>query len=158
VRISAPPRAPSVGCPAGSSFLTEDFAWHFLPRSGLAGGSALANEIPLKNSARFVWSLHSSLEYPRSSREALPGSDCRPPRWRFSVSHSLIRAMAAVEFPVEAFDSRIGDGAWFWGFGRSRFLRGLPPASGLESACLRTAPWHRCPKIGGARSAVSHGP
>jgi hypothetical protein len=41
----------------------------------------------LKKSARFVWSLHSSLEYPGSSHEALPGSGCRPPRWRFSVRH-----------------------------------------------------------------------
>jgi hypothetical protein len=36
--------------------------------------------------------------------------------------------MAAVEFPVEAPGSGIGDGAWLWASGRSRFPRGLPPA------------------------------
>jgi hypothetical protein len=49
VRISAPPRgalqcAPFLGWLgwfgwlAGSGFLTEDFAWHVLPQSGLVGG------------------------------------------------------------------------------------------------------------------------
>jgi hypothetical protein len=45
--------------------------------------------------------------------------------------------MAAVEFAVEALGIGIGDGAWFWESCRSRFPRGLPPASRLESACLR---------------------
>jgi hypothetical protein len=36
--------------------------------------------------------------------------------------------MAAVGFPVEAPGSGIGDGAWFWASGRSRFPRGIPPA------------------------------
>jgi hypothetical protein len=61
--------------------------------------------------------------------------------------------MAAVEFPVEA----LGAGAWFWAPGRFRFPHGLPPASGLENPCLRTAPWQQSPKIGGLsqRSAVA---
>jgi hypothetical protein len=36
--------------------------------------------------------------------------------------------MAAVESPVEAPASGIGDGAWFWASGRSRFPHGLLPA------------------------------
>jgi hypothetical protein len=51
--------------------------------------------------------------------------------------------MAAVESPVEALGTAVSDGAWLWASGRSRFPGGLPPASGLESACLRTAPWQR---------------
>jgi hypothetical protein len=47
--------------------------------------------------------------------------------------------MAAVEFPVEALGTAVGDGAWFWASCRSRFPPGLPPASRLESARLRTA-------------------
>jgi hypothetical protein len=48
--------------------------------------------------------------------------------------------MAAVEFPVGAPGSGIGDGAWFWASGRFRFLRGLPPASKLESS-VEGQPW-----------------
>jgi hypothetical protein len=62
-----------------------------------------------------------------------------------------------VEFPVEGLGSGLGNGAWFWASGRSRFAHGLLLASGLESAGLRIAPWQRCPKIGSAQSAVSHG-
>jgi hypothetical protein len=62
---------------------------------GLAGGQGFSQRrfcltvraISPEKVRRFVWSLYSSLEYPRSSREALPGSGCRPPRWRFSVRH-----------------------------------------------------------------------
>jgi hypothetical protein len=63
--------------------------------------------------------------------------------------------MAAVEFPVEALGPAVSDGTWFWASGRSRFVRGHPPASGLESACLRAAPWQNYPKIGGAQSAMA---
>jgi hypothetical protein len=63
--------------------------------------------------------------------------------------------MAAVEFPVEALGTAVSDGAWFWAPGRSRFPCGLPPASGLELASLRTAPRRRCPKIGGVQSAMA---
>jgi hypothetical protein len=66
--------------------------------------------------------------------------------------------MAAGEFPAEVLGAAVSDGAWFWAWGRSRFPRSLPSASGLESACLRTAPWQHSPKIGGAQSVVSHGP
>jgi hypothetical protein len=55
--------------------------------------------------------------------------------------------MAAVESPVEAPGSGIGNVAWFWASGPSRFPRGLPPASGLESASLRTVPWQRCRRV-----------
>jgi hypothetical protein len=61
----------------------------------------------MKKSARFVPSLYSSLEYPRSSGEALPGSGCRPLRWRFSGGFG---AMAAVEFSIEALGIAISDG------------------------------------------------
>jgi hypothetical protein len=40
--------------------------------------------------------------------------------------------MAAVELPVEALGSEIGDGTWFWAAGRPRFPRRLPPAFGLQ--------------------------
>jgi hypothetical protein len=42
--------------------------------------------------------------------------------------------------------------------GCSRLPRGFPSASGLDSACPRTAPWQQSPKIGGAQSAVNDGP
>jgi hypothetical protein len=42
--------------------------------------------------------------------------------------------MAAVESPVEAPGSGIGDGAWFWASGRSRFPHGLPPAHCVMAA------------------------
>jgi hypothetical protein len=58
--------------------------------------------------------------------------------------------MAAVEFPVEALGSAIGDGAWFLAPGRSRFPRGLPSVSRLKSACLCTAPCQQSPKFAGA--------
>jgi hypothetical protein len=41
-----------------------------------------------EKSARYVCSLHSPLECPRSWREVLSVSGCRPPQWRFSVKHS----------------------------------------------------------------------
>jgi hypothetical protein len=63
--------------------------------------------------------------------------------------------MTSVEFPIEALGTAVIDGAWLWAPGRSRFPRDLPPASRLESACLRTAPWQRSPKIDGAKSAVN---
>jgi hypothetical protein len=37
--------------------------------------------------------------------------------------------MAAVEFPVEPFDTAVGDGADFWEFARFCFPRGFPSAS-----------------------------
>jgi hypothetical protein len=65
--------------------LTEYFGWHFLPRSRLVGGSC-QRRFRLKSRPNLCD--HLSLERPRSSREALPDSGCRPPRWRFSVRHS----------------------------------------------------------------------
>jgi hypothetical protein len=56
-------------------------------------------------------SLHSSLECPRSSGEALPGSGCRPPRWRFSVTHS---PDGHREFPRRS--TRVWDRRWRWVF------------------------------------------
>jgi hypothetical protein len=74
----------------------------------------------------------------RSSREVLPGSGCRPPRWRFSARHSRDGRRGV---PPEALGPAVRDGTWFWASGRSRFPRGFPPASGLKNVCLRSAPW-----------------
>jgi hypothetical protein len=50
--------------------------------------------------------------------------------------------MAAVEFPVEALGTAVGDGAWFWASGRSRF----PAVS------------HLIPKIGAGERLPGHCP
>jgi hypothetical protein len=94
--------------------------------------------------ARFVWSLHFSLECPRASRGVLLDSGCRPPRWRFSVRHSRDGRRGV---PLDVLCVTISDGASFSAPGRSCFPR-----------CLRPAPWLRCPKIGGAQSVITHGP
>jgi hypothetical protein len=72
VRIPAPPRG----------------ALQCAPFLGWLAGSGFPTAISPEKSARFVRSLHSAVEDPRSARGALPGSGCRPPRWRFSVRHS----------------------------------------------------------------------
>jgi hypothetical protein len=49
------------------------------PFLGWLANRALPMAVPPEKSARFVRSLRSAQECPRSSREALPGSGCRPP-------------------------------------------------------------------------------
>jgi hypothetical protein len=56
--------------------------------------------------------------------------------------------MAAVEFPSKR--PALGSGMVLG--------LGCPAAPAFPAVSrLRTAPWQRCPKIGGAESAVSHG-
>jgi hypothetical protein len=52
-----------------------------------AAGSNLPTTISPEKSAQFVWSLQSSLKYPRSGRSAV-GFGLQTARWRFSVRHS----------------------------------------------------------------------
>jgi hypothetical protein len=127
IRANLPP--PFLGLLAGSGFLTGDLA-----------GRAFPAAISPEKSPWFVRSLHSSFECPRSSREALSGSGCRPPRWRFSVRHSRDGRR---EVPPEALGTAVSDGAWFWASRLFPDWRGpvcaLPYAGSLRSSA-------KCPR------------
>jgi hypothetical protein len=108
---------------------------------GLVGGQAvIQRRFRLKKFTRFMRSLHSSLECPRSSREALPDSGCRPPRWRFSVGHSRDARRGVPRRSARLWDRRC------------RLVLGVRPLS-LSLGFLPSASGLQCPGSGMPRCA-----
>jgi hypothetical protein len=80
------------------------------------------------------FTLHWNARAPRAKRCWVrtadhPGGD----------SPCRIRAMAAVEFPIEPLGTAVSDGAWLWASARSR----SPACFQAENIPLRTAPWQQ---------------